>query len=372
MELGNAAAQATDDAVNLGRGTDLAGGTIGSSASTNPANNQQVSDKSRVVWYRHRVIVDQINIPPTHRAIDPHKVEELAKSMAEIGLLHAIIVRDAGEDTGWELVAGGHRLEAARLLEWDLVDVVLAFDEIDAKLITITENLHRAELTVLERSEQVAEWGRLIAEKRKRDESVSGQVVQKLSKRGREGEGRPEGGISATARDLNISRKEVERSRKIDSISPEAKEAARAEGIDDNQSALLKVAAAPAEQQVETVEIVARGASSVISADERKAQAAGESAEAQATEPTIEPAPVTSAHVAEVNDQSVAQSAEDKKKHFQEALIIHAQQAEGLAKMFLASFKERPTSITVEAVDAARSAVRAWLKIVTSLRDIES
>ncbi|WP_131836074.1 hypothetical protein [Ancylobacter aquaticus] len=52
------------------------------------------------------------------------------------------------------------------------------------------ENLHRAELTALERDEQVALWLKLSAEK------VSAQLEPKP--------GRPEGGVRAAARELGI------------------------------------------------------------------------------------------------------------------------------------------------------------------------
>jgi hypothetical protein len=50
-------------------------------------------------------------------------------------------------------------------------------------------------------------------------------------------------GVSAAARELGVPRQQIERSMKIESTAPEAKEAARAAGLDDNQSALLEIAA---------------------------------------------------------------------------------------------------------------------------------
>ncbi len=56
----------------------------------------------------------------------------------------------------------------------------------------ISENLHRADLTALERSEQVAEWLRLSEEK------VSAHVASEL--------GRPESGTRKAARDIGVDR----------------------------------------------------------------------------------------------------------------------------------------------------------------------
>jgi phage N-6-adenine-methyltransferase len=54
--------------------------------------------------------------------------------------------------------------------------------------------------------------------------------------------GRPNQGINATVRDLGIDRTEAQRAIKINGLSDEAKDAARAVGLDNNQSALLEAA----------------------------------------------------------------------------------------------------------------------------------
>jgi len=65
--------------------------------------------------------------------------------------------------------------------------------------VEITEKLHRAELTVLQRSEHVAEWVRLTEEKLAQHAPVS-------SKGGRG----QTGGINAAVRELGIDRTEAE------------------------------------------------------------------------------------------------------------------------------------------------------------------
>lgn len=56
---------------------------------------------------------------------------------------------------------------------------------------------HRAELTVQERSDQIAEWAELVEQR----DRISAQSAQKI------GRGRPEGGESQAARDMNLSRR---------------------------------------------------------------------------------------------------------------------------------------------------------------------
>ena len=108
---------------------------------------------------------------------------------------------------------------------------------------TISENLHRAELTGLLRSEQVAEYARL-AEQKREAALQSAQVARNESRR-EDGRGhRHEGGDSLATRDLGISRDEVRRAKIIAALPEETKNAARDAGLDNNQSALLKAAKA--------------------------------------------------------------------------------------------------------------------------------
>ena len=169
----------------------------------------------------------------------------------KFGLRNAITVRKVvRQGVYWDttLVAGLHRLEAVRLLEHkSILATVITADDTDARLWEISENLHRAELTKLERNEQIAEWIKLTEAK-----EVSAQVEPKPQC------GRPKSGVRAAARELGVDRNEAQRSIKIAEITDEAKDAAREAGLDDNQSALLKVAAEPVEKQVEAVEQIVK------------------------------------------------------------------------------------------------------------------
>ncbi len=186
--------------------------------------------------------LDQIEIPATARPYNATAVLDLSKSIAAIGLQSAPTVIE--RDGGFVLVAGRHRIGALKLLGVESVLVrVVDFDDVEARMWTISENLHRAELTGLLRSEQVAEYARL-AEQKREAALQSAQVAQIESKRD-DGRGhRHEGGESLAARDLGISRDEVRRAKTIAALPEETKHAARDAGLDDNQSALLKAAKA--------------------------------------------------------------------------------------------------------------------------------
>lgn len=195
-------------------------------------------------YIRSKVRLDDVHVIGGRRPVDQSAVSALAASMSKIGLMIPISIRVV-DDVMIEdqpiraavLVAGRHRLEAARQLGWKEIDCVyMQGDETDARMWEIAENLHRAELTALERDEQIAEWVKLAS---KKEEEVSRQVDAKP--RG----GRPEGGTRAAARELGLSEPDARRATKVASLSPEAKEVARELGLDDNRSVLLAAAKAP-------------------------------------------------------------------------------------------------------------------------------
>ena len=200
-----------------------------------------------------RIPVDSVRVRDRLRSLVPEKVDGLVASFSDIGLRSPIHVRvlDRLEENGRIiegvpiLIAGRHRLEAARRLGWTEIDAyVLDGDERDARLWEIAENLHRAELSVQERADHIAEWVRLTAEK-----EVSAQSAPKLP-------GRPQGGINAAVRELGIDRTEAQRAVKIASITPEAREAADAAGL-MTQTARLAIAQAAPDHQVQRVAEVA-------------------------------------------------------------------------------------------------------------------
>ncbi len=199
-----------------------------------------------------------ITIPDRLRHMDEQRVLDMMESFTTMGQISPIQVRIVGDGEDVILVAGRHRLEAALRLTWPkiTINVVEGTDD-EFRLWEIAENLHRSELTVLERSEHIAEWIRLTERKVEQvaplseDDEKRGQLGH-VSKGGRGNQS----GVAAASRDIGVPRTKARRAIKIDGITPEAKQAAREAGLDKNQSALLKVAAAPAEEQVAMVETV--------------------------------------------------------------------------------------------------------------------
>ena len=180
-----------------------------------------------------------------HSDPDPERVKILAQSIQRIGLRTPIMVCRAEGKV--RLVAGRHRLAAAKALGWTDVPVIFIGETataVELQLIEIAENLHRAELTHLERDEHIAHWLRL-TQQEKSDAFQFGTHQRRA--------GQQPGGVNAAARALGITKSGAHRAVKVASITPEAKAAAREAGLADNQGALLKIAKAPPEEQVDAV-----------------------------------------------------------------------------------------------------------------------
>lgn len=191
--------------------------------------------------------IDEIVVGERLRALDPAAVAVLKESIkATKEIKTPLSVRFISLEEGWALVTGRHRLQAA--IELGFKDVPVREehgDEIDARLWEIAENLHRAELTVTERAEHIAEWVRLTEERQIQSAQLGPIENKRLDGRGH----RAESGINAAARELGIERHEAQRAAKIAGLAPEAKAEARALHLDDNQTALLKAAKAQTKEE---------------------------------------------------------------------------------------------------------------------------
>jgi uncharacterized ParB-like nuclease family protein len=211
---------------------------------------------------------DQIDFPDNGRPHNATDVVALASSIRAIGLQVPLTVIE--RDGRYLLIAGRHRLEALRVIGEDRVPVrIVDFDDIEARLWTISENLHRTELSALARSEQIAEFAKLTKERLEAQKQAPAEPaparpepVEEYIKMGgkmphanradvstqfapKPQGGRPESGDRLVARELNISRREVQRSQAVANLPAEVKTAAVDLGLDHNQSALLEAAKAP-------------------------------------------------------------------------------------------------------------------------------
>ena len=90
-----------------------------------------------------RIKISNIRINPGRREATTEAIEELAQSIAAVGLLNPITL-----DQNNTLVAGLHRLEAAKLLGWTEIECnVIGMSDLQAELAEIDENIIRTRLT---------------------------------------------------------------------------------------------------------------------------------------------------------------------------------------------------------------------------------
>jgi ParB/RepB/Spo0J family partition protein len=105
--------------------------------------------------------VDAIKVDVAkRRPVNPKTVKGLVESIKAIGLRTPLMVRLVNSVP--HLVVGLQRLEAVKALGWKTVPCMrVRGGGISARKCKIAENLHRGELTKLERAEQTAEWLKL-------------------------------------------------------------------------------------------------------------------------------------------------------------------------------------------------------------------
>jgi ParB family chromosome partitioning protein len=98
-----------------------------------------------------RIPLDAIQSSPRNPRAGLPDVGELADSIRAHGLLQPIVLRPMND--GFEVVAGHRRLAAVHSLGWsDIPAVVREADDGEAFLLTLVENLQRADLTAREES----------------------------------------------------------------------------------------------------------------------------------------------------------------------------------------------------------------------------
>ena len=96
--------------------------------------------------------INDIKINPGRREAAPEAVQRLSESIAEVGMMNPITV--TGDHT---LIAGLHRLEAAKKLGWMEVECNISdMDSLHTELAEIDENVIRTGLSDLELSELLA------------------------------------------------------------------------------------------------------------------------------------------------------------------------------------------------------------------------
>jgi N6-adenosine-specific RNA methylase IME4 len=179
--------------------------------------------------------IDKIRVSSNRRSLQD--VSELKQSISELGLLNPISV-----SSDYLLVAGLHRLEACRQLEWkEIPALVLKLDALKCELAEIDENLIRSDLTVLERGEQL--------KRRKEIYEALHPSVKHGGAPGKAGGGKSTKDeiISSFATDTSAKTRQSPRTIQQEvqiasDIQDDVKEVIRETDIADNKTELLKLA----------------------------------------------------------------------------------------------------------------------------------
>lgn len=101
-----------------------------------------------------QVPVDLIEPNPyqPRQTFDQEKLEELAQSIADLGLLEPVLVRRVGQ--GYQLVAGERRVRAAKMAGLTEVPaLVKEFGDLEVMQVALIENLQREDLNPIEEAE---------------------------------------------------------------------------------------------------------------------------------------------------------------------------------------------------------------------------
>jgi len=182
--------------------------------------------------------INDIVINSRKRKLNENKVKELAESMKLIGQLEPITVT-----SGNVLLAGLHRVEAAKILGWDEIKAELfEGNELECELAEIDENLMRNDLTVLEQGEHLARRQELIGYKQgdNRFTIDRGETVSPLKT------------TAEIAHHIGLTERSAQqRIQAARNIVPEVKDAIRDTEIANSTTQLLELARLSPDKQIE-------------------------------------------------------------------------------------------------------------------------
>lgn len=174
-----------------------------------------------------KVHISDVIVPERLRKLDYSKVDELAQSIKQIGLLQPIVI-----DTDNNLLAGNHRLQAIKNLGYEKIECKrVNLSELQNKLVQVDENLIRLDLNYIERAEHLIH----------RDE-----ILISLGQRAQVGDNQHTGSprsqtTKSLAKDLGISRSKYYEIKSVYKIEAGVREILKNSPIANNLDALLLI-----------------------------------------------------------------------------------------------------------------------------------
>ena len=198
-----------------------------------------------------QIKISEIKINPGRRDTQQRNVEELARSIAAVGLMNPITVTQ--DNT---LIAGLHRLEAVKLLGWTEIECTVSdADGLQAELAEIDENFVRAGLSH-------RELGDLLLRRKELYEAIHPETRQGQ----RNGQTAKNENFSLletksfsqdTAEKLGVSKRTVEQLvQTAANLTPEAKKIIKEADTKITKGAALKISRLPPDQQEEAATVL--------------------------------------------------------------------------------------------------------------------
>ena len=209
-----------------------------------------------------QINIDRIQVNSGRREALPDAVRELADSISAVGLLNPITV-----DRDYILIAGLHRLEAAKLLGWAEIECnVSSLEGLQAELAEIDENFVRADL-------ETVEFGKLLLRRKEIYEMLHPQIKHGGDRKSEKIKSRAarldsdKSFVRDTADKLGISTRSVEEKIQIArDVTPKAQEIIHDTDRKIKKKDLLKLSRMEPEQQEQAAAQLATG--KIRSADE--------------------------------------------------------------------------------------------------------
>ncbi|MDE7219455.1 MAG: ParB N-terminal domain-containing protein, partial [Oscillospiraceae bacterium] len=199
-----------------------------------------------------KVKISNIKINPGRREVTPQSMEELARSIAAVGLLNPITL-----DQNNTLVAGLHRLEAAKTLGWTEIECnIIGMSGLQSELAEIDENIVRTKLTKQELGDQLLRRKELyeMLHPETRQGMRNGQTAKNATLASLE----TKSFAQDTAEKTGMSKRTVSRLLQIaNNMTQDAKRIVQASDL--TQDTALKISRLPDDQQAEAASLLAAG-----------------------------------------------------------------------------------------------------------------
>lgn len=220
-----------------------------------------------------RIPINEIKLNPGRREAEPEDIKNLADSIAELGLLNPITINQ-----GHTLIAGRHRLEAAKLLGWAEIEcTVTDLQGLQAELAEIDENFVRKNLPIID-------FGNLLLRRKEIYETLHPETKATYEGGAYRGNQHREVGekisptskgfVKDTAEKLGVSPRTVEIQIQIaKNLTSAAKEMIRGSDVKINKTNALKLSRLEPEQQEDAASQLVSG--EINSLDEYKPYSVG-------------------------------------------------------------------------------------------------